>query len=136
MKPHEQDVKSTQYEFELISGNMTKVKYQKGEIDEFTHEYHYDALNRLTEVYTSNDSIYKARDAAYQYYDYGPLARVETGEYQVQGTDYAYTINGWLKGANSNTLDPNRDMGKDGTKGYYANNLNVHRHFADRKSVV
>src|SRR5690554_5663662 len=131
MKPVEQDIKSTQYDYDLISGNMNKVEYQKGEIDGFTHMYYYDELNRLKEVQTSTDNqVHISTDAKYQYYDYGPLARVETGEYQVQGTDYAYTINGWLKGANSNTLDPNRDMGKDGTKGYYANNLVVHRHFA------
>src|SRR5690554_3105426 len=131
MKPVEQDIKSTQYDYDLISGNMNKVEYQKGEIDGFTHMYYYDELNRLKEVQTSTDNqVHISTDAKYQYYDYGPLARVETGEYQVQGTDYAYTINGWLKGANSNTLDPNRDMGKDGTKGYYANNLAVHRHFA------
>src|SRR5690554_8128215 len=130
MKPHEQDVKSTQYEFELISGNMTKVKYQKGEIDEFTHEYHYDQLNRLTEVYTSSDSIYKSRDAAYQYYDYGPLARTELGQYNVQGNDYAYTINGWLKGMNSNNLTRSTDMGKDGTNGFYSHNTNIHQNFA------
>jgi RHS repeat-associated protein len=28
--------------------------------------------------------------------------------------DYAYTINGWIKGVNSNTLDASRDVGKDG----------------------
>jgi len=31
----------------------------------------------------------------------------------VQGIDYAYTIQGWLKGVNSETLDPTNDIGKD-----------------------
>ncbi|PHR45046.1 MAG: hypothetical protein COA32_13680 [Fluviicola sp.] len=131
MQPVEQDIKSTQYDYDLISGNMNKVEYQKEEIDGYTHIYHYDELNRLKEVQTSADSgVHVSTDAKYQYYDYGPLARVEIGEYEVQGTDYAYTINGWLKGANSNTLDASRDMGKDGTTGYYTNNTDVHRHFA------
>jgi RHS repeat-associated protein len=43
------------------------------------------------------------------------VARVELGDKQVQGTDYAYTILGWIKGVNSNTLDKDRDLGKDGS---------------------
>lgn len=42
------------------------------------------------------------------------MARVELGDLQVQGIDYAYTLHGWLKGVNSNTLDRSRDIGKDG----------------------
>jgi hypothetical protein len=43
------------------------------------------------------------------------LARTLLGEHTVQGIDYAYTIHGWLKGVNSNTVDATRDIGKDGT---------------------
>src|SRR5882757_6334042 len=32
----------------------------------------------------------------------------------VQGLDYAYTLQGWLKGVNSNSLLPTYDMGRDG----------------------
>lgn len=74
--------------------------------------------------------MHRSTEARYQYYDYGPLARVELGEYQVQGMDYAYTINGWIKGMNSNTLDPGRDMGKDSRIGYLAQNQKVHLNFA------
>lgn len=45
---------------------------------------------------------------------HGPLARVELGENKVQGIDYAYTLQGWMKGINSSQLDPNHDMGEDG----------------------
>lgn len=45
---------------------------------------------------------------------HGPLARVELGENQVQGLDYAYTLQGWLKGLNSAALTPETDMGRDG----------------------
>lgn len=50
------------------------------------------------------------------YYPHGPLARVEYGnaDNKVQGIDYAYTLQGWIKGINSTTLDSLRDMGKDG----------------------
>ncbi|MDQ0110240.1 RHS repeat-associated protein [Chitinophaga terrae (ex Kim and Jung 2007)] len=56
-------------------------------------------------------------DAYYQYYKHGPLARVIIGNNQVQGTDYAYTLSGWLKGINSHYLDPAMDMGGDGKTG-------------------
>lgn len=122
-----QDVKSTQYEFELISGNVKKVKYQPGKPDQQVHAYVYDRLNRLTEVFSSTDGeIHQSREAHYRYFDYGPLARVETGQHKVQANDYSYTINGWLKGMNSNTLTPTRDGGKDGSTGYYAGNTNAH----------
>jgi RHS repeat-associated protein len=42
------------------------------------------------------------------------LARTILGQQQVQGVDYAYTLQGWLKGVNSMALDTARDMGKDG----------------------
>lgn len=131
MAPVAQQFKSTQYEFELISGNVSKVEFQKDEIDQMTHEYVYDELNRLTEVYSSTDGIHSSREAAYQYYDYGPLARVELGEYNVQGTDYAYTINGWLKGVNSNTLNASKDIGLDGEAGFHNDNTRVHTNFAN-----
>lgn len=52
--PVEQDIKSTEYEFELISGNMKAVHYQKDEIDGYSHFYHYDEMNRLKEVSPKN----------------------------------------------------------------------------------
>ncbi len=54
------------------------------------------------------------KDASYQYYKHGPLARVEIGNEKVQGVDYVYTAQGWMKGVNSNTLQADRDPGKDG----------------------
>ena len=66
----------------------------------FYHRYSYDAENRLTEVETSSDKIYWERDAMYQYYQHGPLSRTVLGEQQVQGVDYSYTLQGWLKSIN------------------------------------
>jgi RHS repeat-associated protein len=53
-------------------------------------------------------------DAEYVYYAYGPLKRVSFGEDHIQAIDYVYTINGWLKGMNHQSLDAANDPGKDG----------------------
>jgi hypothetical protein len=103
-----------QYDYDLISNKVNYVSYQKGKSDQFYHKYIYDADNRITDVFTSRDSVIWDEDADYLYYLHGPLARLELGEYQVQGLDYAYTVQGWLKGVNSGTLNQGRDMGKDG----------------------
>ncbi|HLP56121.1 MAG TPA: RHS repeat-associated core domain-containing protein [Fluviicola sp.] len=131
LTPAQQDVKSTQYQFELLSGNVKKVEYQKGQRDRMTHEYLYDKLNRLTEVFTSvDDGVHKSRDAHYRYFDYGPLSRVEIGQHKVQGNDFTYTIHGWLKGMNSTVLDRRHDAGRDGGTGYLASNPEANAWFA------
>jgi RHS repeat-associated protein len=105
------------YEYDLISGKVNRVAYQAGAEDEFYHKYVYDAENRLTDVYTSTDSLTWQKDARYSYYKHGPLARSIIGQNQVQGTDYAYTLQGWLKGVNSTAVgDGKFDMGADGVK--------------------
>ncbi|KAA2243183.1 hypothetical protein F0L74_11755 [Chitinophaga agrisoli] len=105
------------YRYDLISGKVNEVAYQPGEPDAFYHRYSYDAENRLTNVETSHDSIYWENDAFYQYYKHGPLARAVLGQQQVQGLDYAYTLQGWLKGVNSTALTPGFDMSGDGASG-------------------
>jgi RHS repeat-associated protein len=102
------------YDFDLISGKVNQVWYQKNKPDQMIHKYSYDADNRITDVETSMDGYIWDKDAKYFYYEHGPLARAEIGDLKVQGIDYAYTIQGWLKGVNSNTLYPDRDMGQDG----------------------
>ena len=113
----EQQYKRVDYDYDLISGNVHEVTYQPGEKDQFFHRYAYDADNRIVEVQTSSDGVIWDRDAGYEYYEHGPLARMELGEQQVQGLDYAYTIQGWLKGVNSTSLDAEKDMGQDGLAG-------------------
>ncbi|WP_188315972.1 RHS repeat domain-containing protein [Chitinophaga agrisoli] len=105
------------YNYDLISGKVNQVAYQPGESDAFYHRYSYDAENRMTNVETSHDSIYWENDAFYRYYKHGPLARTILGQQQVQGLDYAYTLQGWLKGVNSTSLTSASDMGGDGTAG-------------------
>ncbi|SFW81842.1 RHS repeat protein [Chitinophaga sancti] len=109
--------KTINYGYDLISGKVNYVAYQPGKKDAFYHRYRYDAENRLTNVETSHDSIYWENDAYYEYYKHGPLARAVIGQQQVQGIDYAYTLQGWLKGINSTVLRPSFDMGGDGKNG-------------------
>ncbi|HBS86695.1 MAG: hypothetical protein A2W91_11755 [Bacteroidetes bacterium GWF2_38_335] len=44
------------------------------------------------------------------YYLYGSVVGIEIGQDKVQGQDFAYNINGWLKGINSNSLESKRDI--------------------------
>ena len=116
-----QKPKFIDYEYDLISGNVHKVWYQKKQQptdsiphDQFIHRYFYDADNRITRVQTSRDNHIWNTDAKYHYYAHGPLARVELGEFNVQGIDYYYNLQGWIKGVNS--LE-GQDIGKDGQAG-------------------
>ncbi|MES2773902.1 MAG: hypothetical protein V4722_06940, partial [Bacteroidota bacterium] len=92
--------KRIEYKYDLVSGKVNEVAYQPGWADGFYHRYQYDAENRLTNVETSRDKILWQIDAGYQYYRHGPLARTELGALKVQGVDYAYTLQGWLKAIN------------------------------------
>ncbi|MNJ84259.1 hypothetical protein D3C87_17080 [compost metagenome] len=106
--------KTIDYQYDVYSGNMLKVTYQKEKEDQLLHRYSYDDDNRLVTTQTSRDGVKWDMDAQYYYYLHGPLARTELGEDKVQGLDYAYTLQGWLKGVNSNSLVATRDMGRDG----------------------
>jgi RHS repeat-associated protein len=115
-----QQFKRIDYDYDIISGKVNYVSYQQGQSDQFFHRYQYDADNRLISIETSKDETIWEKDGTYKYYQHGPLARTEIGDVKVQGMDYAYTLQGQLKGLNSNTLKTSRDMGKDGNPG--ANN--------------
>ncbi|MBQ4821407.1 RHS repeat protein, partial [Aquimarina sp. MMG016] len=110
-------MKRVHYEYDLISGNVNKVTYQDGAQDQFIHWYQYDADNRIVSVNTSTDGMIWEQDASYKYFAHGPLARTELGDKKVQGMDYAYTLQGWLKGVNSENLTATTDMGGDGAIG-------------------
>jgi RHS repeat-associated protein len=102
------------YDYDLISSKVNMVSYQPGKADAFYHQYQYDAENRITGVKTSRDKIIWETDATYNYFKHGPLARTELGMLRVQGIDYNYTLQGWLKGVNSTGLN-GYDPGEDGT---------------------
>lgn len=110
-------IKTVDYDYDLISGKVNQVTYQANEADQYIHVYKYDKINRLREALSGTRMELLERDAKYIYYPHGALARTELGAKKVQGLDYAYTIQGWLKGVNSATLEPGRDMGKDGLAG-------------------
>ena len=130
--------KRMDYSYDLISGNVHEVDYQKAKADQWSHAYTYDSDNRIKDVYTSNHPMATTiaptvggseggiwdNDAKYFYYAHGPLARMETGHHDVQGTDYVYNLQGWIKGVNSNTLNTQNDPGADGT-GMTASNENA-----------
>ena len=115
-KGDDKHLKRVDYDYDLISGNVERVTYQKGKQDQFIHQYTYDADNRITAVQTSKEGYIWEEDATYQYYDHGPLARMELGDKKVQGSDYVYTLQGWLKSVNGEYIeDGTLDFGKDGT---------------------
>jgi len=108
--------KTIDYTYDAL-GNITKTVYQKGTAAEtFVHYYEYDADQRLSAVYTNttDNSSTKVVQARYEYYLHGPLKRVELGN-SVQGLDYSYTAQGWLKAINNGNRD--QDPGKDGISG-------------------
>ncbi len=95
------------YTYDLVSGNVNEVHFNKGRVDEYRHKYTYDEDNRIVAVQTSKDGYLWDEDARYDYYLQGPLARTELGEDKVQGLDFTYTIHGWLKGINTPDLAQN-----------------------------
>jgi hypothetical protein len=123
-------LKDIKYDYDLISGKINMVSYQAGKWDQFYYQYVYDADNRLINAYTTRDNTLPVsewnNEANYRYYLHGPLGRMElainpstaTG---VQGLDYAYTLQGWLKGVNGQQVpldgSTQTDMGGDGIAG-------------------
>jgi len=106
--------KRVDYEYDLYSGKVILVSYNRGNADQLFQKYSYDSDNRIVQVHTSENGLRWDRDASYDYYDHGPLARTAIGEQRVQGIDYAYTINGWMKAVNGVQNEPQNDMGHDG----------------------
>jgi photosystem II stability/assembly factor-like uncharacterized protein len=136
-----QRYKRMDYRYDLVSGNVHRMSVQSGNADQWHHAYLYDADNRITAAYTNsqtpimplarlssalqNELVYNAdweEDAAYYYYDHGPLARTEIGEDQLQGFDYLYNLQGWMKGINA--ISAENDPGKDGIKPSSGSNPN------------
>lgn len=112
-----------EYDYDVLSGNVNSVTFQRDKPDQLIHNYEYDEENVLTEVRTSRDGYNWETDAKYFYYLHGALGRQEYGSLQVQGVDYAYTIQGWLKSVNSGTLNPDDDMGRDGSLAPYPGSI-------------
>ncbi|HBG69518.1 MAG: hypothetical protein A2W93_00675 [Bacteroidetes bacterium GWF2_43_63] len=101
------------YTYNLINGNVLSMTSMRGKNCELIHKYSYDADNRLHRVYTKTLKGVWETDAKYFYYATGALARTEIGDKCVQGFDYIYTVNGWIRSVNSGMLSPSYDPGKD-----------------------
>ncbi len=127
----DEEFKTVDYEYDIASGKVNRVVYQAGEPDQYIHVYKYDKLNRLKDVASGYRMETLDKDATYRYYQHGPLARVTLGSQGVQGIDYTYTLQGWLKGVNSGSLQAQYDMGRDGftptVSGQTNNNQNIAR---------
>ncbi|MFT7276431.1 MAG: hypothetical protein ACI8RL_002232 [Cyclobacteriaceae bacterium] len=102
--------KTVEYAYDFF-GNVTKISYQAGYAsDQFYHLYTYDADYRISQVYASSTNIDGDAPpetnlvATYEYYTHGPLKRVVFGD-DLQGVDYVYTLQGWLKTINNPTGD-------------------------------
>ncbi|WP_025742629.1 RHS repeat domain-containing protein [Aquimarina pacifica] len=106
--------KTIDYEYDDITGLVTKVYYQKGEnTDQFIHKYRYDDDDySLIKVETSNDDTTFTEHASYTYYETGALKRVNIAE-GLQGIDYVYNLNGALKSINHPSLSSDHDPGGD-----------------------
>ncbi|MEO1050963.1 MAG: hypothetical protein AAFX87_10055 [Bacteroidota bacterium] len=130
-----------EYNYDLL-GNVLQVAYKSYEPDgttkdQFFHHYQYDADKRLSRTLTSLDgNIDNAQlQAKYIYYLHGPLKRIELAN-DLQGIDFVYNIQGWLKSINHPDSDPGLDPGNDGggngfrkdvfgmILNYYENNMN------------
>jgi len=111
-----QRFKRVDYQYDLYSGKVNMVSYNRGFADQFYQKYGYDKDNRVVKAESSKDGVYWDRDASYEYYAHGPLARASIGDLNIQGVDYAYTLQGWLKAINGDVLDTLVDMGADGKK--------------------
>ena len=128
-----QRTKKIVYDYDLISKKVKRVWYQPNQPDQFIHYYNYDADERLIAVKTSSrlweDNRTLDNDITYQYYLHGPLARTEIGQEKVQGLDYAYTIQGWMKGLNSSPLNSISDIGRDGNNSVLKDAVGYNLHY-------
>jgi RHS repeat-associated protein len=132
-------IKTLDYEYDLVSGKVNLLAYQHNRTgaaakDQFYYKYEYDSENRLISAWSGTQANitsygfgsqlandYKQLDASYQYYLHGPMARMELGRAaaKVQGVDYAYTLQGWLKGVNGSSLNTGTEIGADAGPGQH-----------------
>ncbi|MCK6693757.1 MAG: RHS repeat-associated core domain-containing protein, partial [Thermoanaerobaculia bacterium] len=105
-------VKTVNYTYDF-NGNLLEIKYQKeNSAETVEHYYTYDADKRLKKAEAKQGNNPREEQVSYSYYKHGPLKRVELAN-KMQGIDYVYTINGWLKSLNTPELNE-RDPGRDG----------------------
>lgn len=127
-------LKRIDYEYGAVSKKVNALRYQDGQSDRFYYQYSYDAENKLLKSYSGTEAFVTLNgtldirslptthlDAEYKYNRHGSIARMELGQNKVQGVDYIYTLQGWLKGINGHKLDAATDAGGDGQIGHLTN---------------
>lgn len=126
--------KTIDYEYDPITGSVTKVDFQRHIPSErFVHRYTYDIQdNNLVRVETSIDNENYTVHADYKYYETGALKRKELGG-GIQGMDYVYNLNGQLKSINHPSLNAIDDPGRD-TNDLFG--MQIDYHSADYKRAV
>ncbi|MDP2106624.1 MAG: hypothetical protein Q8J76_11575, partial [Desulfobulbaceae bacterium] len=110
-------IKTIDYEYDPVTGSVTKVYYQKyTPADRFIHRYTYNLINQLIKVETSTDDAAFTNQAEYRYYENGSLRRVQLAPVSgvpLQGIDYVYNLSGQLKSINHPSLQQADDPGGD-----------------------
>lgn len=103
--------KYLKYDYDPITSKVIQLKYNEGLKDQFFWRYSYDEDNRLILAESSKDNIFWEKDVNYEYSAIGQLTRTKLGEDKLQGIDYIYTLEGWLKAMNSPSeeIDPGND---------------------------
>lgn len=103
--------KLTTYLYDQGSRQLNSVFFQYGKTDQLLQCYSYNSDRSLKSATSSTDGFIWNQEARYYYYAHGPVARVELGEYRIQGQDYYHTLQGWMKGLNI----PTEGNSADGT---------------------
>ena len=117
-------VKTIDYKYNPITGNVVEVDYQRYSPSErFIHRYTYNIVDQLVQVETSTDGTSFTNQAKYYYYETGALKRTELAD-NLQGIDYIYNLAGQLKAINHPSGNPANDPGGDGASGGIHSNFN------------
>ena len=107
-------VKTIDYKYNPITGNVVEVDYQRhSPAERFIHKYTYNIVDQLVQVETSTDGSTFTNQAKYYYYETGALKRTELAD-NLQGIDYIYNLAGQLKAINHPSGNPVNDPGGDG----------------------
>ncbi|MBO9699069.1 MAG: hypothetical protein J7604_02605 [Sporocytophaga sp.] len=94
-----------------ISGLIKNIIYEPMSSKDTWYQYYtYDADSRMTLAEVGNQTG-NVNAISYSYYTHGPLKRSILGD-NIQGTDYVYNLQGWLKAINHPFKS--KDPGKDG----------------------
>ena len=105
---------AVEYDYDF-NGNIRDIAFKEFNVgsntpvNTFEHQYDYDMDLRMVNVKTRFNGGSWQQQATYDFYVHGPIKRIVLGD-DLQGLDFLYTVQGWLKGVNHPTLtDPGGD---------------------------